>query len=342
QLDTTGLTHLNLAFASIDPATFKIRLQNPDDEYVYYQFLEYKNRGLQTWLGVGGWEFSDEGDTRTTWSDLAASEEHRKAFISSTVEFLEKYGFQGLDVDWEWPAAANRGGNPADTKNQVALVKELREALGSKYGLTCVLPQDAGFLSGIDVAGLAQYVDWFNVLTYDLHGIWDAKNPELGSKIRPHTDVREIDEKLNGLWVTGIDSHKFTLGFALYGRGYMAADPKCMDIGCEFSGPSAMGECSKQSGMLSNCEIKRLIKDKSLKPTAIIGVDAMVITWDQQWLSYDSPETLAKKKELANNRCMGGISIWAIDYDSCDAGDQLPPPHGNSVAPTKPSTVASS
>ncbi|KAF2641819.1 glycoside hydrolase, partial [Massarina eburnea CBS 473.64] len=316
QLDTTGLTHLTLAFASIDPGTFKIQQQNTADDVVYYPFLEYKKKGIQTWLGVGGWEFSDEGVTRTTWSDMSASQENRKAFISSTIEFLDKYGFQGLDVDWEWPAAANRGGRPQDTKNQVSLLKELREAFGTKYGLSCVLPQDAGFLAGIDVAGLAPYVDWFNVLTYDLHGIWDGKIPELGSKMRPHTDVKEIDEKLNGLWASGVDSHKFTLGLAFYGRGYMAADPNCLHTNCIFSGPSLMGNCSKQGGMLSNCEIKRLIAEKKLTPEVIPdGVNAMQVAWDNQWISYDSSETLAKKKELANNRCMGGTSIWAIDYD---------------------------
>ena len=119
QLDTTGLTHLTLAFASIDPNSFHIRHQNPEDDSVYYQFLELKNKGLQAWLGVGGWEFSDEGETHTTWSDVPSSETNRKAFVSSTVAFLDKYGFHGLDVDWEWPAAANHGGRPEDTKNQV-------------------------------------------------------------------------------------------------------------------------------------------------------------------------------------------------------------------------------
>jgi chitinase len=70
-------------------------------------------------------------------------------------------------------------------------MKDLREALGTKYGLTCVLPQDAGFLAGIDIAGLAPYVDWFNVLTYDLHGVWDGKLAEVSSKIRPIPTCRK-------------------------------------------------------------------------------------------------------------------------------------------------------
>ncbi|KAL1598813.1 hypothetical protein SLS60_007955 [Paraconiothyrium brasiliense] len=205
QIKVDGLTQLNLAFAYIDPKTFQIRLQNSQDDTVYREFVELKNGGIQVWLGVGGWEFSDEGPTRTTWSDLASSAANRKTFITSTLQFLKDYGFQGLDVDWEWPAFSSRGGRPDDTQNQVNLMKELRDALGKDYGLTCVLPHDNTFLHGIDVKGLSQHVDWFNILTYDLHGSWDENNPALGAKIRPHTDLKEIDAHLEALWATGVD-----------------------------------------------------------------------------------------------------------------------------------------
>lgn len=55
QINTAGLTHLILAFSSIDPKTFKMTLQNKDDEDIYRQFLQLKKNGVQTWLGVGGW-----------------------------------------------------------------------------------------------------------------------------------------------------------------------------------------------------------------------------------------------------------------------------------------------
>lgn len=119
QVNTAGLTHLTLAFASIDPKTYRMRFQRSADDDIYRQFVALKRDGLETWLGVGGWEFSDEGETRTTWSDMASTKENRKAFIDSTLGFLDKYEFQGLDVDWEWPAASNRGGRPEDTQNQV-------------------------------------------------------------------------------------------------------------------------------------------------------------------------------------------------------------------------------
>jgi chitinase len=114
------LTQLNLAFAYIDPRSFQIRLQNPQDDDVYREFVELRDHGLEVWLGVGGWEFNDEGPTRTTWSDMASSAGNRMVFIESTLQFLKEYGFQGIDIDWEWPASASRGGRPEDTQNQVS------------------------------------------------------------------------------------------------------------------------------------------------------------------------------------------------------------------------------
>lgn len=133
-------------------------------------------------------------------------------------------------------------------------------------------------MGGIDVKAMAPHVDWFNVLTYDLHGAWDGSIPGLGPQIRPHTAVQEIDEKLKPLWDFGVDSKKFVLGMAYYGRGYTVTDRNCAHVGCSFSGPSQQGNCSNQAGILSNTEIKRLIKQKGLHPEQLAsGNDTMQV-----------------------------------------------------------------
>jgi GH18 family chitinase len=119
----------------------------------------------------GGWEFSDAGPTHQTWSLMASSKANRQAFISSLLEFLKKWDFAGVDIDWEWPGSDTRGGNAAvDKQNQVDLMKELRAALGSR-GLSVVLPAQYAYLQNMDPKALEGSVDAFNVLAYDLHGV---------------------------------------------------------------------------------------------------------------------------------------------------------------------------
>lgn len=102
---------------------------------------------------------------------MAKTKANREAFISSLLAFLEKWKFTGVDIDWEWPGAESRGGNPTiDKQNQVVLMQELRAALDS-HGLSVVLPAQYEYLKNLDPKALEGSVDAFNVLAYDLHGV---------------------------------------------------------------------------------------------------------------------------------------------------------------------------
>ncbi|KZM28624.1 chitinase [Ascochyta rabiei] len=269
-MDTTGLTHLIFSFATIDPSTFGVGPMHPDDEKLYEDFFNLED-GSQKWIGIGGWEFSDTGATRYTWSQMASTKTNRAAFISSLQQFLEKWSFRGVDIDWEWPGAESRGGNPAiDMRNQIDLMIELRQALGSR-GLSLVLPAQYEYLKHLDPKALEAQVDHFNVLSYDLHGPWDATVPGEGALIKPHTDLKEIDTALNLFWFNDVNPAKINLGVANYGRGYTVADPSCSRYGCAWTGPSKAGECTQLEGVLSQCEIQRLIRAKNLNPQIIAG-----------------------------------------------------------------------
>ncbi|GIY04251.1 chitinase 5 [Caerostris darwini] len=67
---------------------------------------------LKTLLSIGGWNES---------SQMASSSSSRSTFVQSVVQYLRKYGFDGLDVDWECPTM--RGGRPEDKRNFVLLLQ---------------------------------------------------------------------------------------------------------------------------------------------------------------------------------------------------------------------------
>lgn len=106
---------------------------------LYAQFTSRRSPTLQTWIAVGGYSFSDPGPTQNTWSNMVSNQGNRAAFINSLVTFMMQYGFQGVDLDWEFPGVAARGGQPSDTSNLVSLVQEMRAAFGNRYGISITL-----------------------------------------------------------------------------------------------------------------------------------------------------------------------------------------------------------
>ena len=140
----------------------------------------------------------------------------------------------------------------------------------------------------------------------------------LGSKVRPQTDITEIEKGLKPLWFDGVDPGKIVMGLAYYGRTYTLSDASCGKMGCSFvpGKGGAPGSCTNFAGVLSNREIKRIIKDQKITP--YLNTTAMVKYFTYQgnsWVGYDDLETYAMKEAFANQHCLGGIMIWSIDFD---------------------------
>jgi chitinase len=85
-----------------DLSSFSIIPMNSADTSVYHEFTKLATNGLQTWVAIGGWSFSDPGPYHTAWSDMCGSAANRAAFINSAIAFMQQYGFQGADLDCEF------------------------------------------------------------------------------------------------------------------------------------------------------------------------------------------------------------------------------------------------
>ncbi|KAI9661784.1 MAG: hypothetical protein M1821_009023 [Bathelium mastoideum] len=336
QINTTGLTHLNLAFATIDPATYKVVPSDNRDVALYKEFTSLKSSTLQTWIAIGGWRFNDPGPTQTTFSSLAASSSNRATFISSLTSFMSQYGFQGVDIDWEYPGAPERYGVTADTEIFVELLKEMRAAFGTTYGISTTLPSSYWYLRWFDPSAMEPYVDFFGLMTFDLHGPWDAQIKQIGPTIFGQTNIPEISNWTLPLWYDKVDPSKLNLGLAYYGRGYTVNSVDCMTIGCEWSGPSDPGPCTTFGGVMSLQEIEtNIIPSLGIDP--ILDSNAMMkyLVWSNQWIGYDDLETIAMKKAWASGHCSGGTMIWSIDLYS-GLGSGSTPDGGGSSGSTDP------
>nr|WP_297524300.1 glycosyl hydrolase family 18 protein [uncultured Roseateles sp.] len=181
----TGLTWPGIAGAEMDPA------------YAYKGHFNLLNKfkkqypTVKTLISVGGWAETGGFYTMTTNADGSTNTAGINAFADSAVTFLRQYGFDGVDIDYEYPTSMNNAGNPVDfaisnarrgalMKNYVVLMRTLRAKLDAAsqadqrhYLLTIAAPSSAYLLRGMEAFQVTQYLDYVNIMSYDLHGAWN-------------------------------------------------------------------------------------------------------------------------------------------------------------------------
>ena len=219
-------------------------------------------------------------NAQTAFSNIVGSAANRQAFINSLLNFMQTYGFDGVDIDWEYPAADDRGGVAADFANFPTFLAELRTSFGSALGISTTLPSSYWYLQHFDLLDMEPSVDWFNFMSYDIHGVWDLSDKFTGPYIRPHTNLTEIENGLSLLWRASVDPAKVVLGLGWYGRSFTLADPTCTvpNGACQFTTGGVVGACTQNVGMLSNAEIKRLL-------AAGTGAESYDATAAVRWLT---------------------------------------------------------
>ncbi|KAL2807888.1 glycosyl hydrolases family 18-domain-containing protein [Aspergillus granulosus] len=326
-----SLTHLYYSFGYIEPESYDIVPMNdggdsePVSSTTFTQItdLKRKNPALKVVLALGGWTFNDN---HTVWqpvlSDMVSTADKRSVFIIKLIVFLKRHGFDGVDFDWEYPGAGDRGGHPDDGENFTKLLEELRSMAfldGSQangWEISFTAPTSYWYLRHFDLKASVEASTYVNLMAYDLHGIWDLKNP-IGSQVLAHTNLTEINNALDLLWRNNIDPGKVNMGLGFYGRSFQLADPACNKPGCLFKGGATPGPCTDESGILSFAEIMD-IKDKYNLTPEYDQVNAVkYITWNgDQWVSFDDQVTFQQKIEFANSLGIGGLLIWAIDLDT--------------------------
>lgn len=168
-------THIMYSFVVLDPSKHVMKIH---DDWLDVQlgnmkkFTDLKKSypGVKFMVALGGWTDSRKPGL---YSTLLASPTKRAAFVTHAVAFLQQWGFDGLDLDYEYPVDV--GGVQSDKPGFTALVRELRAAFDPKgWELTAAVSASASKTdAGYEVAEVSQLLDAVHLMTYDLHGSWE-------------------------------------------------------------------------------------------------------------------------------------------------------------------------
>lgn len=307
--DVRVLTQINYAFAElyVEDGTYKgFKLQGDESRFRSIVNLKKTAPDLKILLSFSHTVVNPDNSQGGGFSKMSSTEEGRKAFAKDCLAFCQKWGIDGIDIDWELPGLSWSGHacDPVhDTENFTLLLKQLRETLGDKYRLTFAgyvkdkQTNDDGTSRNMDLNAVKDYVDQIYVMTYDL----DAA-PHHHSAIEDKDAYWDWKRTLDAYDAAGVPREKIVFGVPFYARHSFTESPTSIDY-------------------------KKVI---ALDPS-IYKID----NWDDEasvpyitlranntfFAGYDNAKSIGIKASWAMSKGMAGLMFW--DYDADDAQGTL-------------------
>ncbi|HHG8772516.1 TPA: glycoside hydrolase family 18 protein [Raoultella planticola] len=356
KLDVRQITHLNYSFGLVynnekdetndalkDPARLhQIWLsEKVQSDLAKIPVLRQQNPQLKVLLSVGGWGARG-------FSGAAASKETRAAFIRSAQEIVQKYGLDGIDLDWEYPVNGAWGlveSQTSDRDNFTALLKELRAAFGQHKLVTIAVGANADSpKSWVDVQAIAPELDYINLMTYDMAYGTQYFNANLYDSTRWPTvaaaDKYSVDFVVNNYLAAGLKAGQMNLGIGFYGRvpkravepgiDWSKADAQKNPVTRPYFGPHQMAlfnalgfDLSKDTYVKYNDIVAKLLNDPQKRFSEHWDDEAKapwlsVQSADGQALfalSYENPRSVAIKAEYIRQKGLAGAMFWEYGAD---------------------------
>ncbi|MFB9247083.1 glycosyl hydrolase family 18 protein [Sphaerisporangium melleum] len=270
--------------------------------------LKAKHPGLKVLWSFGGW----------TWSGgFGQAAANPAAFANSCYSLVEDPRwadvFDGIDIDWEYPNAC---GLICDSSGSAAfrnLMQALRNRFGSSYLVTAAITADGtsgGKIDAADYGGAAQYIDWYNVMTYDYFGAFAPTGPTAPhSPLTSYSGIPQAgfysDAAIQKLKGKGVPASKLLLGIGFYGRGW---------TGVTQSTPGGSATGAAPGTYEAGIEDYKVLKTRCPATGTVAGTAYAYC--GNQWWSYDTPSTISGKMSYAKNQGLAGSFFWELSGDT--------------------------
>ncbi|MEX2304732.1 MAG: glycoside hydrolase family 18 protein [Waddliaceae bacterium] len=325
-----GLTH--------DFKIYPLYKNEKNDLYPQLQELKKRSRGkLRLILSIGGANFNQPNDlygmgkkTYRLFSQMVSTRSNRKEFIDSAILYAHQYGFDGVDIDWEYPGDRETGGQESDFKNFPLFLEECAHAFRlAKPPLLLSYSAPATIPKGVPkeyhdhpetyyqwLAKCAKSLDRINIMAYDYHTPFtDFKFTGANAPLRKDTFPSSslfITHTLDNYLSYGVPADKILLGIPVYGWVYDG-----ISNFSQIKGPGSPFMRAGNPALLSYFEIADLIFSKkfSLNFDPETETAYAYSTEKGQWISFDTPSTTKQKVNEAKKRGLAGVIFWSIDQD---------------------------
>ena len=325
-VDPSLCTHLIYSFVGLDEETTTIKSldtwMDMEENYALGGFkkavdLKLRNPSLKVSVAVGGWN-----DGSKKYSDMAKDPLKRKQFVRSALHFVVKYQFDGLDMDWEYPA--KRGGDPEDKENFILLLADLYSVFNkNNLLLTAAIGATAQTMDvSYNIPMMYKYLDYVHVMCYDYHGKWDNYAGHNAPLYPRHMDS-PIDQTYNLAYTfaymleKGAIPEKTVMGVPFYGRSYKLLMPSENGMGSITKKDAFKGPYTREDGFLGYNEVCEELMDKDHPWTVVWEEDIMApyMFRGDRWVSFDDEKSLEYKTDFAVDLGLAGMMIWSIDTD---------------------------
>ncbi|XP_016162768.1 acidic mammalian chitinase [Arachis ipaensis] len=313
-IDTRYFTHIYYAFVEPEPNTFNLIITSSDQNYIpqFINGLSNRNPPVKTILSIGG-----GASNATLFSLMASTVKSRAAFINSTIQVARQYGFDGLDLDWEFPE------NEQDMANLALLFKEWHQAvvLEAKVHrrLRLLLTAAVYYAHTIVLIGpgprsypaqaIKDYLDWASPMCFDYHGAWSNFTGYNNALFDPKSNIST--QFGLGSWIqSGVPPSKLVFGLPLYGRAWKLQDPKV-----HGDGAPAVGAADGTDGTMNYNDILEFNK----KNKATVVFDRSAVSYytyaGTTWMSYDDAPSMTRKVQYSKSLGLKGYFFWQVGGD---------------------------
>ncbi|XP_047942530.1 class V chitinase CHIT5-like [Salvia hispanica] len=312
-IPTAYFTHLFYAFVLIDPNTFQILLNPNDDQWMhaFTSTLHASTPKSKAILSIGG-----AGADPATFSAMASSSASRSAFIQSSITAARHHGFDGLDLDWEFPS------NAQDMSNLALLLKEWRSLLNQESLATAqprlLLSAAVYYSPDLSYPGpraypgdaIRRYVDILSPMCFDYHGGWEPNATAAHALLYDSKSNVSTSYGVAAWKRGGVGSKQIVMGMPAYGRTWMLKDPDQHGIGAPAVGAGQGG------GVLVYSAV---VEFNAGNNATVVFDNATVSTYSYSgtnWVGYDDATSIAAKVKFAKAQGLGGYFFWALGDDS--------------------------